>query len=38
MKHKNYEDAKVIAKGGLHAIVAVYDGMFEALCSIGRGV
>lgn len=26
-----------MAKGTVHAIAAVYDGMFEAICVIGRG-
>jgi len=26
-----------VAKGTVHAIAAVYDGMFEAICVIGRG-
>lgn len=36
--HKNYEDVKNVAKGTVHAMAAVYDGMFEGLCAIGRGV
>ncbi|EAR94289.3 senescence-associated protein (macronuclear) [Tetrahymena thermophila SB210] len=35
--HKNYEDAKNIAKGTVHVFAAIYDGMFEGLCAIGRG-
>lgn len=35
--HKNYDDAKNIAKGTVHALAAIYDGMFEGLCAIGRG-
>jgi len=35
--HKNYEDVKNVAKGTIHAVATVYDGMFEALCVIGRG-
>jgi len=35
--HKNYEDAKNVTKGTVHAVAAVYDGLFEALCEIGRG-
>lgn len=36
-KHKNYNDAKNIGQGAVHAVAAVYDGLFEALCEIGRG-
>ncbi|KAL4481801.1 hypothetical protein ABPG74_007890 [Tetrahymena malaccensis] len=35
--HKNYEDAKNIAKGTVNAFASIYDGMFEGLCAIGRG-
>lgn len=35
--HKNYGDVKNVAKGTVHAFAAIYDGMFEGLCAIGRG-
>lgn len=36
--HKNYSDVRNIAKGTVHALAAIYDGMFEGLSAIGRGI
>jgi len=36
--HPKYEDAKTIGKATVHAIAAFYDGLFEALHILGRGI
>lgn len=36
--HKHFDDVKNVAKGTVHAVAAIYDGMFEGLCAIGRGI
>lgn len=38
VNNKNYDDVKTVAKGTLHAVAAIYDGMFEALCKVGKGI
>ena len=35
--HKNYEDAKKIGGASIHALAAVYDGLFEAIFTMARG-
>lgn len=35
--HKNFEDVKTVAKGTVNCVANVYDGMYEALCLVGRG-
>jgi len=37
-ENPNYDKAKVIGKSSLYATVAVFDGMVEALCIMGRGL
>src|SRR5438309_1065026 len=36
--HKYYPDAKNIAIGTVHGVAAVYEGMYEAMCCVGRGL
>lgn len=31
-ENEHYDDVKNVAKGTVHAVAAVYDGCFEALC------
>ena len=37
-KNANYEKAKIIGKSTIHATAAVFDGMVDALCIMGRGL
>ena len=37
-QHKYYPDAKNIAKGTFYGMASIYDGMYEAVCCIGRGI
>ncbi|EGR31150.1 hypothetical protein IMG5_116800, partial [Ichthyophthirius multifiliis] len=36
--HKNYQDVKNVTKGAVNAVANVYEGMYQALCLIGRGI
>jgi len=35
--HKNYEDVKKIGGASVHALAAIYDGLFDAIFTMARG-
>jgi hypothetical protein len=37
-ENKYYPDAKNIVIGTVHGLAAVYEGMYEAMCCVGRGL